>query len=189
MPSRDTRIVHDGYFRFEIVDTVDGPREVLRVGESACALFLDRASRRIILVRQPRPSMSAEDNPDGQITELVAGIMDDSGDARTLIAKEASEEAGITISPDRIELLNHGVPLAVAPGALDECSYLGFAEITPDELEPGEHIRSAPDENERITRVYVSLDDLPDFICEDLRVLTLLLYLRLKIASEDVGQS
>ena len=187
--SGQRRILHDGFFLFEQIDTVDGPREILHVGYSACALFYEPATRRVILIRQPRAAMIAEGNPEGRITELVAGRMDDGLGPRALMAKEAWEEAGISVPEDRIELLNGGAPMAVAAGATDERTYLGFAEIASYEIEPGEHVRGAPGEGERIRRVYLSLDDLPSTVCEDVRVFALLLYLRLRLFRNEGRQS
>ncbi len=183
--SQDRRILHEGFFRLEVIDTIDGPREVLRVGCSACVLLFEPSARRLILVRQPRATMIAEGNPEGHITELVAGLMDDGLEPRALMAKEAREEAGVNVPPERIELLNGGHPMAVAAGATDELTYLGFAEIAADEIEPGEHIRGAAGENERIQRVYISLDDVPTHICEDIRSFALLLHLRLKLQAAE----
>ena len=183
------RTIYDGFFHFEVLDTVDGPREVLRVGYSGCVLLYEPSARRVILVRQPRASMITDENREGHVTELVAGLMDDGLGPRELMAKEALEEAGVRVPPERIELLNHGRPMAVASGAIDERTYLGFAEISSDDIEPGEHIRGADGEGERIRRAYVSLDDLPDYVCEDIRVFSLLLYLRMKLITSERGQS
>ena len=168
------RIGYEGFFTLEIITTPDGPREVLRTTDSVAVLLYDRSNRRIVLVRQPRVAMATDENPHGYLTELVAGRLDAPIDVKALIVKEAREEAGIRLTEDRIELLNDGKPLAVSAGAIDERTYLAFAEITEDDIEPGERIRGAEGEGERIERLFVSVDDLEGYVCEDLRVFALI---------------
>jgi 8-oxo-dGTP pyrophosphatase MutT (NUDIX family) len=172
-----SEIGYRGYFTLEIMHTADGPREVLRGGDSACVLIYERASRRAILVRQPRVTMIRDDNRDGMLTEAVAGRFDAAYGVKELIAKEAWEEAGVRLDEDRIELLNHGEPVALTAGATDERCYLAYAEVGPDDVEAGEHERGAEGEGEHITRVFVSADDVEGYVCEDARVYGLLQYL------------
>lgn len=176
-----------GYFTLDIIHTPDGPREVLRGDDSACVLIYDRANRRAVLVRQPRATMVRDDNPDGTLTEAVAGRFDGAYGVKELIAKEAWEEAGVRLEEGQIELLNHGEPVALTAGATDERCYLAYAEIEPGQMEAGERERGAEGEGERITRVFVGADALEDYVCEDARVYGLIQYLLRKLDREAGG--
>jgi 8-oxo-dGTP pyrophosphatase MutT (NUDIX family) len=173
----NTKIVHQGYFTFEILETSAGPREILRTSDSLSVLFYDPVNRRIILVRQPRESMISQDNPEGLITETVGGRFDVKLGTRALAVKEAKEEIGAEVTEEEVILLNHDRPMALSAGALTEKAYLAFVELKSNQIENEERLFGLASEGERIRRIYVSVNDLENYICEDVRVFALIQYL------------
>jgi len=153
---------------------------VVRVSDSVSGLLYDQVNDRVLLIRQGRAPMVRDDNPDGHITELIAGRFDVSLGARALFVKEALEEAGVTLREEDVVLLNNGNPLAVSPGVLTERAYLAFAIIIPAMIDDlGDTGRGCADEGEDIERVWMDADHFCNTIHGDLRVFTLALYLRL----------
>jgi len=167
-------IVHKGFYTFEIHETPSGKREVLRTSNVVDVLIYEPEKRRILLVRQPRLSMITEDNPEGMITEVVAGRLIDGLGVKAQIVKEIFEEVGVKIFEDDVELLNNGRPVAVSAGAMDEMAYLAYVEIKAQDMEQEERIFGVSEEGEKITRVFVDIDDLENYICEDARTFALI---------------
>jgi len=172
-----TRTVHKGFFQLDIVDTPDGKREVLRTNDSVSVLLYDEERNRVLLVRQPRAAMITPENPEGFITENVAGRFDVALSPTDLVIKEAWEEAGVRLNPDDVIIMNDGRPMAVSAGALTERSYLALAVIREGSYDPKERTFGAADEHERITRVWVPIADLERQGFEDVRVFALVQYL------------
>lgn len=175
------RIVHRGFFTLEVINTPEGKREVLRSTDSINILVLDPEKHRIILLKQPRASMISTDNPRGLHVETIAGRFDVNLGPKALAVKELKEEAGITVSEDQIEFLNQGRPMTVSAGATDEKAYLAFVELKPGQIEREERAFGAEDEGEDIERVYVCIDDLEEYVCEDVRVFALIQYMLLRL--------
>jgi len=183
------RTVHKGFYWLELWDMpgVPYPCEVLRASDSVVGLLYDATNNRVLLVRQQRAPMVREDNPDGSITECVAGRFDVDLGPKALLVKEAMEEAGVEITEDDVFMLNDGVPMALSAGVLTERAYLCFAEIRPDKIEEGDHARGA-DEGESVTRAWVTVKELDLMVTgksdqhfEDVRVLTLVQFLMLRL--------
>lgn len=179
---------YQGFYTLEVHETAQGQREVLRTTDSVSVLFYDVQNKRIILVRQPRESMISLENPEGLITETVAGRFDVTLGVLQLIIKEAKEEIGATITEDDIELLNNGKPMALSAGAITEKCYLAFVEIKPEMIEEGEREFGAEGEGEKIRRVYVHEDELNTYICEDVRVFALIQYIQNRHAREALNR-
>jgi 8-oxo-dGTP pyrophosphatase MutT (NUDIX family) len=157
-------------------NVVHFPLVVVRASDSIAGLLYDRVNDRVLLVRQCRAAMVRDNNPTGQIVELVAGRFDVNLDPRSLLVKEAWEEAGVTIKVDDVVLLNGGQPLALSTGVLTERSYLAFAEIRSEQMVPGE-VFGAPEEGEMITRFWMPAEDFISANHEDLRVWALAQFL------------
>lgn len=179
----EPQILYDGFFKLEGHHREGLPYQalVLRATDSVAGLLYDRAGDRVLLVRQKRVPMERPDNPDGSITELVAGRFDVKLGPKALLVKEAKEEAGVTLTEGGITLLNGGKPMALSAGILSERAYLAFAEISADKVESGERTFGLAEEGEAIGRVWV---DAQAFIAgieegthEDLRTFALALYL------------
>lgn len=168
------RRVYDGFCKVDIV----GGLEVVRVTDSVSILFYDATNDRVLLVRQPRPAIASADNPEGYITETVAGRFDKNLGVKALAVQEAKEEAGVEIEEDDVLLLNGGRPMALSAGIITEHAYLAFAELNPDRAEEEERIFGVESEGERISRVWVPTAQFLDgrYCCEDLRVFTLRLW-------------
>lgn len=178
-------IVYDGFFKVVIIDVGNGPRERIEASDSVNILLFDKVNKRIILARQVREAMIREDNPDGLITETAAGRFDVNLSPKALMVKEAKEEVGVTLTEDQIELLNFGYPMALLAGVITERAYLGFAEVTPDQIEQAERVFGV-DEGEHIKRIYIPADQLETYICEDMRVFALIQYLLRKLEKEKI---
>lgn len=177
-------VIYKGFYELVIVETDHGPREVVKTSDSVSLLLYDMVNQKIILVKQKREAMIREDNPEGFITETAAGRFDVNLSPKALMVKEAKEELGVTLAESRIELLNAGQPLALSAGVITERCYLGFAEATPVQIEQAERAFGV-DAGENIKRIYVSVDDLENYICEDVRVFALIQYLLRKLEKEN----
>ncbi len=170
------KIAYQGFFTVEVHETPQGRREVVRTTDSVCVLVFDKPRDRIILVRQPRQSMVNDDNPQGLITESVAGRFDEKIGVEALVIKELKEEIGATIRGDQVCLLNYGHPMAVSAGAITEKTYLAYVELEAGQLEETERTFTAENEDERIERVYLHITEIGRYICKDVRVFALLQY-------------
>lgn len=184
------RTIYNGFFKLEEWD-VGGPftHVVLRGTDSVAGLLVDMTNERFLLVRQQRPAMIREDNPDGFITEAVAGRFDVNLGPKALMVKETKEEAGVEISEKDVELLNHGLPMALSAGATTERSYLAYVEIHPDAVDPDDQQqRGVADEGEAITRVWHSFDDIHDMNFDCVRVLALVQHLKIRLLQTFINQ-
>lgn len=190
-PMSLVRTIYNGFFKLEEWD-VGGPftHVVLRGTDSVAGLLVDMTHERFLLVRQQRPAMIREDNPDGFITEAVAGRFDVNLGPKALLVKEAKEEAGVEISEADVELLNHGLPMALSAGATTERSYLAYVEIHPDTVDPDDQQqRGVADEGEAITRVWHSFDDINTMHFDCVRVLTLVQYLKIRLLEKSLREA
>ena len=159
-----------GAFSMEDVEFHGHKRHVLHASDSAGLLIYLKDRNAIVLVRQQRAPMVSAENPDGVITELLAGRFDKYETPLQLLAREASEEAGITIDPSQIEILNFGQPLALSAGILDELCWLGYVEISDDQIDPTSKLFGLHDEGEYIDRIVIPVENLEFLVCEDARV-------------------
>lgn len=182
------KLVWDGFYKLEVVQTPQGEREIVHATNSVNVLFYNRQERYVLLVRQPRVAMATSENPKGLITETVAGRFDVKIGVKGLIIKEAKEEAGVEIKEEQIEMLNNGQAMALSAGACTEKAYLAICEINASMIEVQERIFGVADEGEEIERIFLSFDDLGTYVCEDLRVFTLLQYLSLSMLADSLNQ-
>jgi nudix-type nucleoside diphosphatase (YffH/AdpP family) len=88
-------------------------RESYDIGDAAAALPMDRAHGKVLLIRQFRWPVF-ESGCRELLVEAIAGKLD-GDDPPTCIAREAMEEAGVTIS--NLRLVSH---CFVSPGAVKE---------------------------------------------------------------------
>lgn len=159
-----------GDFSLHTVTTFGHERKVLQCSDSACLLIYLKDQDKIVLVRQQREAMVRLGNPEGQITELVAGRFDRVESVPELMAREASEEAGTKIRPEDIELVNYGFPMALSSGILTELSWLGYVEISDDQIDPSSKLYGLHEEGEVITRISIPVADVPNYVCQGTRV-------------------
>jgi len=96
-------------------------RESYDIGDAAAVLPLDRARGTVLLIRQFRWPVF-ESGCKELLVEVVAGKLD-GDDPQTCIAREAMEEAGVTIS--NLRLVSH---CFVSPGAVKERLSLFLAD-------------------------------------------------------------
>lgn len=96
-------------------------RESYDIGDAAAALPIDRARNTVLLIRQFRWPVFESGCRD-LLVEAVAGKLDGE-DPQTCIAREAMEEAGVTISS--LRLVSH---CFVSPGAVKERLSLFLAD-------------------------------------------------------------
>jgi len=181
-----TEIKYKGYFTVEVRETLCGKREVQVAHDSVSLLVYIPRWNKIVLLNQPRVGMMSKENPDGFTMELIAGRVDKDIPLKDIIIDEASKEAGISLRPEQIKLLNRGEPMAISAGGTTEKSYLAFAEADPEQiLEPLRTTWGDPQENEIIERYFIELEELNDFECEDVRVFALIQFLLRKKKSEE----
>jgi ADP-ribose pyrophosphatase len=156
----DKRVVFDGFFRVEeaLVSYEDAkghmvgpvPRLSLERGDSVAAVVFHRERRRVILTNQFRYPTNAK-GP-GWLTELPAGMIDDSESPENAIRREVREECGY-----EVERLDPIATFYLSPGGSSERIILYYAEV-------GEASRVSPgggtDEGESIEVTEARVDDL-----------------------------
>ena len=170
------RLIHSGYYTYMERNIGRGWRQFLKTQDSLTILIYIEDLDKFVLVRQPREALITYENPEGMVTECVAGRFDKSVTPMELAILEAKQEAGITLYEADIELLNKGKSMPVSPGSTTERAYLAYAIVTSERMGSDQQQFSAEDEDERITRLLVDPGDLMEQGCEDLRVFTLLQY-------------
>lgn len=178
------RVLHEGYFRFVAGDIGRGEREFLETTNSACIMVYVTDLDRFVMVRQPREAMVRDDNPDGLITEMIGGRFDRDIAPLELMVAEAREEAGVQLLHTQIESVNHGIPVALSAGDLNERSYLFYAEVDSSQVGPDQETFTADGEDERIQRLFVDPNDLMAYGCDDARVLAMLYHHLLRQAKK-----
>lgn len=152
--------LYDGFVKLESWDAgLPFDMIIIRASDSVAGLLYDATNDRVLLVRQQRAAMVRDDNPDGSITEAVAGRFDLNIGPRGLLVKEALEEAGVTLHENEIELLNDGVPMALSAGVLTERCYGAFAIIHPAKIAEGDHGYGSEAEGEVISRIWMDAED------------------------------
>ncbi len=160
--------------------------EVVECTDSLALLIHIEDQNKFVLLVEERLAMRTEENPAGKILGLVAGRFDNNQTPMELAVQEAREECGADITGEQIEFLNHGQPLGLSPGIITERSYLAFARIHSNQLEP-DRVFGLADENEKITRLLVTLEELRNMTYDDVRVMTLVLwYLQNKVGGSYV---
>lgn len=133
-----------------------------------------RALGKLYIIRQARPPIITEENPQGLIDEACAGRMDKAGeDLRALAAREIGEELGMRAREDQIELINAGIPLAASPGGSSEKIYLAYAEIEPSQIREGSEWGLAS-EHESTRRIEVGFDEVRSYKSTDLKTFALI---------------
>jgi 8-oxo-dGTP pyrophosphatase MutT (NUDIX family) len=182
------KVRSQGNFTLEDVNFFGRDRLVLRCSDSACLLIHLVDQGKLVLVRQPRESMIVNGFPGGHITELTAGRFDREEDVKTLLAREASEEAGTTITPEQIELVNFGSPVALSAGILDEMSWMGYVEITNDQIDPTSKLYGLAEEGESIERFFLPVSGLNLYVCEDARTFGMLQWFKNRLLEQKIDE-
>ncbi len=131
-------------------------RTVLSVGDAVTVLPYDSARDRVLLIEQFRAAMVARGDPCPWGVEVVAGRLDQDGDAEATARREAHEEAGIELG--RMETI---AAYYTTPGFAAEhvTSFVGEAS-----LEGAGGLHGEASEHEDIRAFVVGLDEALDGI-------------------------
>ena len=165
--------VFDSFVKVDRVITPAGDREIVLSRDAVAILLYHRHSDCIVLINQQRVAMITEENPEGMFTEVVAGLFDLEIGIKELMVKEVAEEAGISLTEEQIELVNNGMPLASTPGGNTERIYLGYAEISSEQIDTSRRVFGLKEEGERITRTFVPAEELESMTFHDMKTWTL----------------
>lgn len=112
-------------------EPVSEVREVYDRGNGAAILLYNRAAASVVLVRQFRLPTWLNGNPDGQLIEACAGLLD--ADApEDCIRREAIEETGYQVGEVRKAFSAY-----MSPGSVTEIVHCFVAEYHPD-ARPGD---------------------------------------------------
>ncbi len=120
---RDVEVTSDGWhvlrrttfdFRRRDGTWTREQRETYDRGNGAAILPYDRERGTVLLTRQFRFPAYVNDHPDGMLTEVAAGLLDED-DAETAIRREAEEELGIRVGS--LELVYDAY---MSPGSVTE---------------------------------------------------------------------
>jgi 8-oxo-dGTP pyrophosphatase MutT (NUDIX family) len=173
---RGRKIGFKGFNTLEVLDTQIGEREVLRRRACVNVLPYDPVGRRVLFIRQARAAFAGIKSEDGMTTECIAGLIDDGETPMQAAIRESWEEAGIRLSEEDVTLLNGGIPMATSSGYTDEVATLAFAELSPGSFDPQKNTFGLASEGEHIERVWIPIDQLPTYVCEDARAFALVQY-------------
>jgi 8-oxo-dGTP pyrophosphatase MutT (NUDIX family) len=171
------RRVFNGFVKVDIVETPEGPREVVVATDSVAFLVYNQDNQEVLLVSQCRAPMIRADNPAGELLEVAAGRFDVDLGVKGLIQKELEEELGIKLSDteaeEQIETLNNGIPLALSPGVLTERQYLAVVTVHQNQINPESRLYGV-DADEKITRKFVPVDNIHTLQIHDMKTFALL---------------
>lgn len=117
-------------------------RESYDCGDGAALLLYNKEKKSVILTRQFRMPTYVNENKDGMMIEVCAGLLDGL-DPENCIKKEALEETGYKINKIRQVFVNY-----MCPGAVTQKLYLFVGEYD-DKMKIGEG-GGADDETENI---------------------------------------
>lgn len=173
--SDQVKTVYDGFYKVE--KNSDNGHERVRTTDSVAVIVFNRQSGTSIFVRQCRWPMVSDENPEGEITEVVAGRFDYKVGVEQLVVNELREEAGIEITPDQVKILNGGKPLAASPGILTERIFLAYVEVSLDYVHGS---FGAEGENEQTETTSEFVGQLDRIIYDDLKTFALGMWLLLK---------
>ena len=170
MSEYPTERVFDSFVKVDRITTPSGKKREIVVSHNAVAILLYHLqSDCVVLINQQRVAMISEENPEGMITEIVAGLFDLEIGIKELMVKEVEEEAGISLTEEQIELVNNGMPLASTPGGNTEKIYLGYAEINSEQIDTSRRIFGVEEEGERITRTFIPAEELESIAFDDMK--------------------
>jgi ADP-ribose pyrophosphatase len=166
----ERKILHDGHYKLaQLTVDADGKelkRERFEPGQAVAALVYDTAKQRYLFVRQYRVGSESE------LLEIAAGVLDKEGEGpEEAIRREIDEELGYAV--DRLE------PIAsfyASPGASAEQIHLYYAEVSQKKGEGG----GAPDEDENITIVSFTWEELLHTQFKDAKTLVATQWLQLR---------
>lgn len=182
---------YDGYLAVDILETPQKQWEVVRAKPAVVLFLLNKSNNCALFVRQWRASMVSRENPSGILVEAIAGRLDKPGlSVLEIASSEAHEEAGVIISPQRIQYLNYGKPLASSAGMTDERIYLTYGEITNNDIDPKKTRFGASGEGEEILgRLYIPVSDLKMQAWDNMHTALLVeKFLRAKRRNEEGGE-
>jgi nudix-type nucleoside diphosphatase (YffH/AdpP family) len=100
-------------------------RETYDRGNGATILLHDLERRTVLLSRQFRYPVYANDHPDGMLIETAAGLLDGQ-DPATAIRREAAEELGVEVGD-----VEHVFDVYMSPGSVTERIHFFAAPYTP----------------------------------------------------------
>lgn len=101
-------------------------RDIHDHGNAAAILLYNSNKRTIVLIKQFRMATYLNQNEDGMLIEVPAGLLEDN-DPETCIIKEVEEETGYRIS--KVEKV---LETYMAPGCVTELVHLFIAKYTDD---------------------------------------------------------
>ncbi|MBT8320583.1 MAG: NUDIX domain-containing protein [Eudoraea sp.] len=101
-------------------------REAYDRGNGAAILLYNAETAKVILTRQFRMPTYVNNNPEGMMVEVCAGLLD-GDDPESCIIKEVEEETGY-----RVEKVNKVFEAYMSPGAVTEKLYFFLAEYNEE---------------------------------------------------------
>jgi len=157
--SDDTKLVYQGYS--SVWQTEDARAwEIVEKPNAVAFLVYHRDRRQVVFVSQYRLPVghSLPEVPAGHIEERPADISPAFW-AKKSMAREAKEELGVTIDPNRFELISAGGVYS-SPGFTTEQLYLAYLEIGDGDIEDKERTFGVQSEGESIKRFWVNVREL-----------------------------
>lgn len=178
-------LVYDGFAK--VFQSLVTQREIALTADSVGAVVHVYDKDCVLCVNQLREAMYRPDNPSGNIIEIPAGrfVREDAGlSVLQLLSKEGFEEIGANISADQIELMNDGVAMALSPGFITERMTLAYIRIHSSQVEKKERTFGVAADGEHIERMWIQIDELPNYVTADMKTFAGFQWLLNKLRSE-----
>lgn len=128
-------------------------REIVDRGHAVGLLPYDPATGKVLMIRQCLTGAVAAGVPAWPL-QVIAGMIDAGEKPAETAAREANEEAGITVSAQNVE---RGPTYLVSPGAFSETIHIYYVPCDLSGAEGGVH--GLIEENEDIRSEIITLDD------------------------------
>ncbi|WP_328596793.1 NUDIX domain-containing protein [Agromyces humi] len=136
-------------------------RETYDRGDGACILLYDVAARTVLLTRQFRYPAYVNEHPDGMLTEVVGGLLDEDA-AEVAIRREAEEETGVVVGD-----VERVFEVYMSPGSVTERLHFFAAPYVRGSVAHGSRA-GLVEEGEDIEVLELDFDDALDRIGHDL---------------------
>lgn len=157
---KNRETAYDGYFKiYKLIVEHEGQtfiREQFDRGDAVAALLYDTDKKEYILAKQFRVGSESD------LVEVVAGMIDKGEKPEQSIIREIEEETGY-----HVDKLEHLHTFYTSPGGTTEKIYLYYAEVSEQRGAGGGNVH----ENEHITLVHVSADELEQLHTPDAKTI------------------
>ncbi len=136
-------------------------QEIVTKKDAVAILVYNYTRQQLLFVNQYRPAIGgiSLEAIAGHIEECPKGVRDDDWAKETMV-RELQEEAGVSITPSRIQLVHPFRGFYVSPGFTTEKIWLGYVQISDEDMETTERVFGLAEEGEATERVWLGLEGI-----------------------------